>query len=319
MQHPDEGMIHAWLDRELSAEQAHELESHVAACEECSARVAEARGLIAASSRIVSSLDIVPAGVIPLAKPKRHWYSTVQFRAAAGFLFVAGVSALLLNRGEQRDAMRTIVAAPPTSEISEQLAVPDTPRTMIASGAAASSPPAVPHAKVFKAEAGSETKAADAVADMAVGNAEIAAAPPTAAPPVAAAPAPPPQERRAGRDSSVALNELVVTGVAAEKATSLELVSSDTTQGSVKTVYEVRKGVQVSLLELPSQRKNFSAAARKAGSQPAIPLSAPVMQSATDVMNTISWTKGEKSYTLMGRVSVAELEAIRQRLPENKR
>lgn len=96
MQHPDEGTIHAWLDAQLSAEEGAELEAHAATCAECAASIAEARGLVAASSRIVSSLDIVPGDVIPARAPvKRAWYLTTQFRAAAAVLFVAGVSLVL--------------------------------------------------------------------------------------------------------------------------------------------------------------------------------------------------------------------------------
>src|SRR5690349_16498029 len=320
MQHPDEGMIHAWLDGELRAEEAHELESHVAACEECSAKVAEARGLIAASSRVVSALDIVPAGVIPIAKPKRGWYSTVQFRAAAGFIVVAGASLLLLNRGEQRDAMRAVVTAPKASEMSEQARVIDTSRTMISSGAAASLPPAAPkeaaQAKVLKAKAAYEKKTADAVADMTAGNDAMGAAAPATAGAVAAPP-PPPVEKQSARDAGVTLNEVTVTGIAA--AAPLKLVSSDTTQGSVKSVYELTKGVEVSLVEAPAARRNFTAATAKAARERAVPLSAPVAQSVADGVNTISWTKGDKTYVLSGRVSVSELQAARQRLPEDKR
>ena len=65
MQHPDEGTIHAWLDGELPEDQANEIAAHARDCPECSATVAEARGLIAASTRILTALDNVPAGVIP--------------------------------------------------------------------------------------------------------------------------------------------------------------------------------------------------------------------------------------------------------------
>ena len=65
MPHPDEGTIHAWLDGALPAGEAAALESHVAGCAACAAAVAEARGFIAASSRILSALDAVPAGVVP--------------------------------------------------------------------------------------------------------------------------------------------------------------------------------------------------------------------------------------------------------------
>ena len=103
MQHPDEGTIHAWLDGALSTEESAALESHVAACADCSAAVAEARGLVAASSRIVSALDVVPGGVIPARKPvSRPWYTSTQLRAAAAVLFIAGTSAILYrSRGEE--------------------------------------------------------------------------------------------------------------------------------------------------------------------------------------------------------------------------
>ena len=52
-EHPDEGLIHAWLDDALSAAEAERLAAHVRSCADCQARVAEARGLIAGASRIV--------------------------------------------------------------------------------------------------------------------------------------------------------------------------------------------------------------------------------------------------------------------------
>jgi hypothetical protein len=64
-EHPDEGLIHAWLDDALSADEAERLAAHVQSCADCQARVAEARGLIAGASRIVAALDDVPAGTRP--------------------------------------------------------------------------------------------------------------------------------------------------------------------------------------------------------------------------------------------------------------
>lgn len=60
-EHPDEGTIHAWLDGALDDEASRALAAHVASCRECAERVAEARGLIAGASRIVSALDDAPA------------------------------------------------------------------------------------------------------------------------------------------------------------------------------------------------------------------------------------------------------------------
>lgn len=67
MEHIDEGTIHAWLDGALPPDEGGRIETHVASCAECAAAVAEARGLIAASSRILAALDDVPGGVIPVA------------------------------------------------------------------------------------------------------------------------------------------------------------------------------------------------------------------------------------------------------------
>ena len=65
MQHLDEGVIHAWLDGQLPRDEAAAAEAHVAECRQCADTVAEARGLIAASSRILMSLDNVPRDVAP--------------------------------------------------------------------------------------------------------------------------------------------------------------------------------------------------------------------------------------------------------------
>ena len=68
MQHPDEGTIHAWLDGALSPSESRAFEARVAGDEALQAAVAEARGLIAASSRILGALDGVPGNVVPEAR-----------------------------------------------------------------------------------------------------------------------------------------------------------------------------------------------------------------------------------------------------------
>ena len=93
MNHVDEGTIHAWLDGALNATQSAEVDAHVKSCAECSAKVAEARGLIAASSRILVSLDDTPANVIPKkapVAPRRSWRAApwVSGLAAAAILVV---------------------------------------------------------------------------------------------------------------------------------------------------------------------------------------------------------------------------------------
>ena len=109
-EHLDEGMIHAWLDGALSPDESVRVEAQAAACAECAALVAEARGLVAASSRILSSLDTVPGGVIPGADvgvdqlaalrarrgaTTRRWWSDRRIVAAASLVFVAGISSVV--------------------------------------------------------------------------------------------------------------------------------------------------------------------------------------------------------------------------------
>ena len=133
MQHPDEGVIHTWLDGELPAEKAAALEAHIAECADCAALVAEARGLIAASSRIVSALDIVPGDVIPAAIPrKRPWYANTQLRAAAAVVIVAGAS-LIVMREERAPEMKTVMDRAVSADSS--------PATASAEAAAPAEPP----------------------------------------------------------------------------------------------------------------------------------------------------------------------------------
>ena len=65
MRHLDEGTIHTWLDGQLPRDEAAVVEGHVAECRQCADAVAEARGFIAASSRILTALDGVPRDVAP--------------------------------------------------------------------------------------------------------------------------------------------------------------------------------------------------------------------------------------------------------------
>ncbi|HEU4748605.1 MAG TPA: zf-HC2 domain-containing protein [Gemmatimonadaceae bacterium] len=111
MQHPDEGTIHSWLDGALPAAEAESVEAHVATCQSCAAAVAEARGFIAASSRILTALDDVPRGVLP-AVPERKRDLRVFWRSAAAMLVVAGGSLVVMRAGGPDASV-----SPPSAEI----------------------------------------------------------------------------------------------------------------------------------------------------------------------------------------------------------
>jgi hypothetical protein len=136
MQHPDEGTIHAWLDGALSADEVAGLEAHVKECPECAAAVAEARGFIAASSRILTALDDAPRGVIPAARPRRRFDTTMLRIAASLVVVAAGTLVVVRNQGGEKrseaasldtaSAMRTVgpvpVVAVPTEPPSASVA-----------------------------------------------------------------------------------------------------------------------------------------------------------------------------------------------------
>jgi len=127
MQHLDDGTIHAWLDGALGTGDAAAVEAHVAACRACAGRVAEARGLIAASSRILMALDDVPADVVPAdtriaaaapvaspavaatppsagpAAPRARWWGHRYGRLAAVLAFVVAGTLVLTREANRRD------------------------------------------------------------------------------------------------------------------------------------------------------------------------------------------------------------------------
>jgi Putative zinc-finger len=337
MQHPDEGTIHAWLDGALSAEEAAAIESHVAECEECSAMVAEARGLIAASSRIVSALDIIPGGVIPAAKPRRRaWYMSTQLRAAAAVIVVAGASLLVMRGGrkeavmeESRPTAATVSAPAPVAEMKKPEAD--------FSGTQSKPAPAVKARRVASSNAPlkSGTARRQAVPKNNSDEAIHATAPPPAVPgstgaavtvgPTSAARADALRSALQGKVSGV-----VVTGVAEEKSTELLKVSSDSTPARIRTVYEVSPGVRATLTEMlvpsfmPSTLAQAAKTRERSAFDSATARSAPqinaTVAAGAAAINSITWVdKTGHMVTLTGPMSKEQLQALRLRLPADKR
>jgi anti-sigma factor RsiW len=106
MQHLDEGTIHSWLDGALSADEAARVEAHVKECPQCAAAMAEARGFIAASSRILTALDNAPRGVVPVAAPKKR-VDPIVWRVAATLLVVAGGTLVVFRSGGREAPIAT--------------------------------------------------------------------------------------------------------------------------------------------------------------------------------------------------------------------
>jgi hypothetical protein len=201
MQHPEEGTIHAWIDGALGPAEAGALEAHVVSCAECSARVAEARGLVAASSRIVSHLDAVPGNVIPAAPAKRRnlWLRSPWPSAIAATLIIGIGIVNSRDRGEparaitpdqvQVPSMDSLRVAQP--ERTAQAPAPVTPRTR-SIGPAKVATPSAPTADAAPPPAANPAR--ERIAD--------AGSPPAQA-----------QEKKAeARANALVLSEVVVTG-----------------------------------------------------------------------------------------------------------
>lgn len=160
MQHLDEGTIHAWLDGQLPRDEAAQVEAHVAECRQCADAVAEARGLIAASSRILTALDSVPREVVPkqpsfrteaearadavadafvplatAARTRRRWFNAASLAAAAAIVVAIGTFAVVDKTG---NTVYLTEKARPVSVASAPAAEP------AASGAAGAMPQATP-------------------------------------------------------------------------------------------------------------------------------------------------------------------------------
>ena len=292
MQHLDEGTIHAWLDGALSPEEAARAKAHVEGCAQCQAAVAEARGFIAASSRILTALDDAPRGVIPIA-PKQRVQPWV-WRVAATVLVVAtGTVLLVKERGsESRAEMNNTVDS--TSPPAVLNTAP--PVTVLSQAAPAADSGAVPRATARPAAAPATIRAmspagtvsgvpaapirATSKQSLSAGNADTRAAvdarradAPTeaktdAVTSVAAAGAP-----TAGRAPTALRQSFdVIGGVSAERAP--REVGSRHIIGRTQTFYELAPGDTVVLEEQSSPQLQSvvvaegAAAARSAQAQP---------------------------------------------------
>ena len=246
MEHLDEGTIHAWLDGALSPDESARVESHANSCTDCSALVAEARGLVAASSRILASLDAVPAGVVPgsgtdqLAALRarrqaatRVWWRDRRWVAAASLILVAGVSSVVWRfSGEESvtvgavhvaDSVLPVITAPSAAPVAafEAKAEASQPQQNVASDrAAGSSAPA---------------------------NAKVAAVPPPNAP------AEPTAESRAtDRQARDVANRARLGAANAAVATAQQQQSTDSTKALAREQSAFERKVQQTVQSVPT-------------------------------------------------------------------
>jgi len=103
----------------LSADEAARVEAHVEECAECAAMVAEARGFIAGSSRILTALDNAPRGVIPAIAPRKR-FNPLVWRVAATVLVVAAGTLVVV-----RNSDKAPVSGPGRHEAADMVTIPE--------------------------------------------------------------------------------------------------------------------------------------------------------------------------------------------------
>ena len=135
--HPDEGTIHTWVDGAFDEQQAARVHAHVTSCASCAAAVAEARGLVAATSRVLAALDggvaetntRQPAMTAPIVQPRRWWTAPTTMRAAAALIVV--VSGTWVWRNGRSSGARVVTAGDvavvrsPSAPVPAAEALPD--------------------------------------------------------------------------------------------------------------------------------------------------------------------------------------------------
>lgn len=208
MQHLDEGTIHAWLDGALPADESTGVERHVAQCKECASLVAEARGMMAGASRIVSALDVVPGGVIPKSSRAKSssgslWRAlrlTPSRAALAATLVIAASTVLTLRHDTPNKIVPTMAANAPAPVVSTS-PPPAAPAIEETRARQEAKTPPLPSAKAdqpaerrrevtdartqtldsLRSDSKAKASAAEVTANPAVAPSVVAAAPPVAA------------------------------------------------------------------------------------------------------------------------------------------
>lgn len=353
MQHPEEGTLHAYLDGELPAAEASSLELHVGECARCAAALAEARGLVAAASRVITTLDAAPASpavVTPAPAgaspaPERRAahapFFRVPYARAAALLLLVGGSAVVLDRsgtfagGEDSASEALLAEAATGSDLAATSAPEETRPTAAVSGAA------TPTGAGANA---APTRPAGALLGAADNAAQKAAAPPVVAATTAAEAA----SRRAERSPAVSARTVapvqgggVSVGAMARDAAAdsrppavpspsppraamaADGIVVTGASGAAVTVsrYRTRTGAILTLTEEPL-RTSF--AEESVATRQSSALSArerTTAAAAAPVMNTYRWSSADagKIYTLTGPLTVPELEAVSKRLGELER
>ena len=347
-QHPEEGTLHAYIDGELSPAEAATLEQHVAECAACSAALAEARGLVAAASRVITTLDAAPSSAVtpapavasvPAATSKR-----VARPPAFRFPYARAAALLLLVGGTAFVFDRAGTSARGTSAQSESVMADAAAGSDLAATApveAATTPTTAPIQIPESTPMGATLSTG--AAGGATGNArQESASQRRAVATITDGSARPRAPERSAPPSTTAPAEFVGRGVAGGVATKdartalatapppparmRSMAQERAVAGALNLVapvarYRTPDGIVVTLTEEPLRTifAEESLATQQSESQPVQQRMAAV--AVAPVVNSYRWSSAErgKTYTLSGPLTVAELEALSKKLSELER
>lgn len=355
-QHPDEGTLHAYIDGELPGAEAKALEAHVAGCASCSAALAEARGLVAATSQVISALDAAPAAArspaavagrastARAARVSRPPIFRMPYARAAALLLLVGGSAFVVDRSGMFDGSARSRAVSMEADAVQSSA----PAIEPAAGAAASAP----------AASASASSAPTDLSTASVGSASGAVARKEATPRVVANRAMRDGARAKDNERAMAAPETLSSIRQQDAATAVSLKRAESAEATrapalaaappaqmappppARSVdfrlsevvvtsasdpvrvsrYRTKAGTILTLTEEPL-RTSFaeeSDTRRTAAAGAQRPAAAAM---SAPVVNSYRWSSPEqgRTYTLTGPLPAAELEALSRRLSELER
>ncbi|PYP51145.1 MAG: hypothetical protein DMD45_08855 [Gemmatimonadetes bacterium] len=121
MSHVDDGLLHAYLDGELSPAEAQGVDAHLAQCSECRRRLEEERALIARAAELLAlaappDRELPPFRAGDVKPPTRLWWHVrLPLAWAATVLLALGIGTYL-GRGVERARQPDTTAYAPPAE-----------------------------------------------------------------------------------------------------------------------------------------------------------------------------------------------------------
>jgi len=153
MSHVDDGLLHAYLDGELSPAEAQGVDAHLAQCSECRRRLEEERALIARAAELLAlaappDRELPPFRAGDVKPPTRLWWQVrLPLAWAATVALALGIGTYLgrdVQRAPEAEAARSTAATPSPTRAESPKQELARRETRVAAPGAARTPPAAP-------------------------------------------------------------------------------------------------------------------------------------------------------------------------------